>query len=300
MTRKRWWWIGGAAGVMIALAVGLWAWQASNRPATAEEAAAAYLRALESGDPAAVKATGIDASDPALAAFGGASEYVESARVSQVRESEAGATAEVSFRLSDEEHTARLRMSVVDGRWMVDESGMGTITASTTTGDFVAIGGEAVAVGKEVLLIPATYVVEAAPTGLLEGSSEVPVLPSQSSTAEITAVLRPEATEAAQQKLDEHLEACTAPADAAPSGCGIRIPWGTEFSAVAEVRYRIEKLPVLALSATAFTADDGVLVATVEGTGQDGAARMTTYRTDSWTVRGDVSFTADDLVLSAW
>lgn len=305
MTRRRGWWIAGAAAIVIALAVGLWAWQASSRPATAEQAASAYLRALESGDPAAVKATGVDASAAALAAFAGASAYVDDARVAEVRESDTTATAEVSFRLADEQHTARLRMAVADGRWIVDESGMGTITASATTGEFVSVGGEPLPVDEDIEVIPAMYTVAAAPTRLLEGESEVTVLPAQRSDVEVAVTVRPEATEAAQAQLEEHLDACTAPAGTAPAstppaGCGIRIPWGTEFRAVTDIAYRIERLPVIALAATEFTAADGVLVATVTGTGQDGAARTTTYRTDSWSVRGDVAFTDDDLVLSVW
>ncbi|KQQ68676.1 hypothetical protein [Microbacterium sp. Leaf320] len=107
----------------------------------------------------------------------------------------------------------------------------------------------------------------------------------------------------AQQQLDEHLESCTAEeitGGAVPEGCGIRIPWGTEFAAVASVRFRIERMPVLELTDDGFIADGGVLVATVSGTGQDGAARTETYRTESWSVRGNVAADGDRVDLDVW
>ncbi|MFP3607637.1 hypothetical protein, partial [Paraburkholderia sp. SIMBA_053] len=81
---------------------------------------------------------------------------------------------------------------------------------------------------------------------------------------------------AAQQTLDDHLEECTSADladDIVPDRCGISIPWGTEFAAVADVRFRIEQLPVLELTDSGFVADGGILVATVSGTGQDGSPR---------------------------
>lgn len=107
----------------------------------------------------------------------------------------------------------------------------------------------------------------------------------------------------AQQQLDEHLETCTAEQStggAVPDRCGIRIPWGTEFAAVESVRFRIDRMPVLVLTDDGFVADGGVLVATVTGTGQDGAARTETYRTESWSVRGDVAVDGDRVDLDVW
>jgi len=107
----------------------------------------------------------------------------------------------------------------------------------------------------------------------------------------------------AQQALDDHLEECTSAEvsdDAVPDGCGIRIPWGTEFAAVDDVRFRIEQLPVLELTDGGFVADGGVLVATVSGTGQDGSPRTETYRTDSWTLRGGVTVEGDTVELDVW
>lgn len=111
----------------------------------------------------------------------------------------------------------------------------------------------------------------------------------------------------AQQELDDHLKRCTAAgagdgdsSDAAPEGCGIRIPWGTEFAAVDGVRFRVERLPVLELVGDDFIADGGILVATVSGTGQDGAARTETYRTESWSVRGDVEVSDGEVDLDVW
>jgi len=107
----------------------------------------------------------------------------------------------------------------------------------------------------------------------------------------------------AQHQLDAHLESCTheeAAGGAVPDGCGIRIPWGTEFAAVETVSFRIDRMPVLTMTDEGFVAEGGVLVATVSGTGQDGAARSETYRTESWSVRGDVTVDGDRVELDVW
>ena len=299
MSRRRWVLIGGAT-LLVVLAAAAWLWLATNRPSTPDAAARAYLHALESGDADAVQATGIDVSPTAIAAFVDATAHIGNAevRARQTDADDTAATVEVSFRLDGRRHDASLRLISRDGRWVVDGSGLGTLTVESSIGSAVAIGATTAPVRTVLPLLPAAYAVTAAPTGLLVGESAVVVLPGDETTVTIDAAVRPEATAVAQEQLDEHLETCTVPAGAVPEGCGIRIPWGTEFREISEVRYRIETSPVIALTPEGFSADGGALVATVTGTAQDGAARTITYRTDSWTVRGDVSYTADGLVLS--
>lgn len=303
MSRRRWWVIGGAA-VLVVLAAGVWFWVAMNRPSTPDDAALAYLHALESGDADAVAATGIDVSTTALEAFSEATALIEEPEVRGEREDDdnaaatATATVDVSFRLDGEQHSTAIRLRLTDGRWIVDGSGLGTLTAESSIGSAVAIGATTAPVQKPHSLLPGIYTVTAAPAALLVGESTIVVLPGDDAAVTIDATVRAEATAAAQAQLDQHLEECTVPATQLPDGCGIRIPWGTEFREISEVRYRIEASPVIILVPGGFSADGGVLVATVTGTGQDGAARTTTYRTESWSVRGDVSFTDDGLVLS--
>jgi hypothetical protein len=43
-----------------------------------------------------------------------------------------------------------------------------------------------------------------------------------------------------------------------------------------------------------------VIVATVTGTALDGSAKSITYRSTNWSLRGDVTFEDDDIVLSVW
>ncbi|WAA67259.1 hypothetical protein [Microbacterium oxydans] len=306
MSRRRWWLIGGAAAVVVAVAAGLWIWQSTTSEPTPEEAAAAYLRALESGDPAAVEKTGAVVSPETLETFSEATALVEDAEVTSIEGGDsapvggATAVAEISFRLADEEHTAELTLSPVDGRWVVDDSGRGSVTAAPSVGTFVAIGEHTLPAGEATALLPATYTVTAAPVALLSGEKSVTVLPGDETAVDVDVSVRAEATTAAQKQLDEHLETCTEPGTALPTGCGIRIPWGTEFREVSDIRYRIEQLPMIVLPGAGFRADGGALVATVTGTGQDGAARTTSYRTASWSVRGDVSFTEDGVALTVW
>ena len=303
MSRAGWrWMIGGAAVVVVLLAAGVWLWQSSARPTTPEEAALEYLRALESGDADAVRATGIVVTETALGAFDAASALVRDAEVTRVRHGSGSASAavEVSFELGGEAHDAVLALDVVDGRWRVDSSGLGSVTVDSTIGASVAIGTTALPAGKEFALLPATYTVSAAPSTLLEGESAVTVEPAAEVTTVVDATLRPEATAVAQDHMDDITEACTVRGTEVPDGCGLRIPWGTEFREVEEFCYRVEETPAVTLTPTGFTAERGVLVVTVTGTGSDGEELTKTYRTDSWTLRGDVSFTSDDVVLSPW
>lgn len=305
MSRRRQWLIGGGALVAVAVAVaaGLWLWQSWNRSATPEEAALDYLHALESGDPDAVMMTGIAVSATALDAFATATALIEDAEVTTVHVGAADAasvTVDVSFRLDGQQHKAQLTLVPLEGRWRVGGSGLGTLTADSTIGSDVAIGAATLSVGEANGLLPATYTVEAAPSTLLRGEHTVQVLPGAGAAVALDAELRPEATAAAQAQLDEYLTACTAPGTKAPEHCGIQIPWGTQFREVTSISYRIEQSPAIALMPRDFAADGGVLVATVTGTGHDGTARTTTYRTESWTLRGEVSFTADGVALSVW
>lgn len=301
MIKARWWVIGGAAGIVV-VAAGLWLWQSAVRSSTPEEATLDYLHALESGDADTVVASGVVVSTIALDAFEAATGLIDDGEVIRVRDDGDGvsATAEVSFDLDGETHTAQLTLGIIEGRWSVDATGLGTLVAESTIGSDVAIGDTTVPTGKAVSLLPATYTVAAAPTTMLEGENPVQVLPGAKATTAVDAAVRPEATAAAQAQLDEILEACTAAGTEVPDGCGIRIPWGTEFREVDSIRYRIDESPVITLTPSGFIAEGGALVATVTGTGQNGEALTTTYRTVSWNLRGDVAFTADDLVLSPW
>ena len=49
-----------------------------------------------------------------------------------------------------------------------------------------------------------------------------------------------------------------------------------------------------------FHADGGVLVATLTGTGTDDESAAVTYRTEDWTLRGDVTVKNAGVVLSVW
>lgn len=115
-----------------------------------------------------------------------------------------------------------------------------------------------------------------------------------------------DAMERVQQKFDEHLATCLEPAAEVPESCGIAIPWAADLAVVTRVEYHVEQAPVLTLAPSptlapsTFRADDGVLIATVIGTGLDGAPRTMTYRTENWMLRGDVLTEHGDIELSVW
>jgi hypothetical protein len=290
----------GGAIVAVAVAGAVWCGLSALRSPTAEEAALAYLHALESGDPEAVAATGTAVSDAALTAFAGASSTIQDAEVTDVREGDGGASATVRFRLDGDEHEADLRLMPGSGGWAVDGSGLGALRTTTTIGTAVQVGGAVLPVDEDSALLPGVYPVTAAPQTLLTGTTDAVVLPGHDATAGVTAELRPEATEAAQTQLETYLKTCTADGTAVPDDCGIRIPWGTEFREISDIAFRVERFPAVVLTPTAFAADDGILEATVTGTGQDGDARTVTYRSTAWSVRGGVDITADELALTVW
>ena len=156
--------------------------------------------------------------------------------------------------------------------------------------------GRALAIG---ILVVAVVIAAAVGIWLAVGggpASEAPATPSPSPIAST------DSRELAQRALEEHLEECTAPLTdgVVPDGCGIRIPWGTEFAAVTTVTFRIERMPQLDTADGTFVAGGGELVATVSGTGQDGTPRTETYRTESWAVRGDVTVEGDAVDLTVW
>lgn len=300
-TRPWAWLVAAMIAVLLVVAV-IVIWQAQSRAGSADEAARAYLRALESGDAAAVRDTGIDLSDEALQAFDDADSVVSEATVISVDEKGSNATAHVSFTLGGAEHDADLALVRSDGRWVPDGSGLAEVTVSTTAGTAVSIGDIVLDVSTALALVPAVYTVAAAPAAYLTGSVHVVALPGAADEVEVETSLRPETTAAAQQRLDALLEACAKETALPADGCGIRIPWGTEFRTVDDAAFRIDTMPTVALAddGTSFTASGGKLVATLTGTARGGGSRTTTYRSENWAVRGDVTFAGNEMTLTVW
>ncbi len=156
--------------------------------------------------------------------------------------------------------------------------------------------GRALAIG---ILVIAVVIAAGVGVWLAVGRSPAP---ETSASPSPTPIASTDSRALAQRALEQHLEECTAPLTdgVVPEGCGIRIPWGTEFAAVTTVTFRIERMPQLDTGDGTFVAEGGELVATVSGTGQDGSPRTETYRTDSWAVRGDVTVEGDEVDLTVW
>lgn len=299
MTRRAGWIIGGAAAAVVLTVATIWL--LAPRGGSAEDVALDYVRALESGDLDAVAAVGVEVSEDAAAAFSGASVRPSGATVESADVSGDEATVAVSFSLGDERHEADFHLARDGGRWLLDaESALGELRITAASGTPVQVGEAMIPADSSLAMLPAQYDLATAPTGLLDGEARAEVMPGTVAEVTVDAALRAEATDAAQEQLNAHLAACAEPAATVAEHCGIRIPWAADLTEMTGIRYRIEELPTLTLSLTEFHADDGVLVATVSGTGHDGAERSVTYRTQDWSLRGDVSFTPEDIVLSVW
>lgn len=290
-------WIIGGAALAVVLAAGA-VWLLVPRSGSAEEQALAYLQALENGDLAAVKASGIDVPAPTAAAFAAASGHISGVAVTLSEESASSATVHASYVLAGEQYDADIVMIDQSGRWVPDaETAFGTAQVNIPA----EIGDAVLPTDAETALLPAEYEVIATPTTFLEGSTTIQVGFGSAHDATLEAMLSSDATALAQEQLDEYLAGCTQPAAEVAPSCGITLPWAADFSAVSGISYRIEQAPTLSLTPTSFQAGDGILVATVTGTGIDGASEKSlSYRTSNWALRGDVAFTADDIVLSVW
>ena len=293
MKRRAAWITAGSIAAMLVAAALIWFLIPRG---SAEDQALAYLRAVADGDVAAVEATGLDVPSATASAFADASDRLSKGAIESATADDQTAVVTVSFELAGTRHESTLKLSQREGRWVPDAAtAFGSVHFTVPAG----IAGT-VLPADGVLLLPAVYDVSAAPAEFLDGSATVEVRPGITQEIDVDATLRPEATDTAQAQLDEHLAACTEPAAEVPPFCGLAIPWAADFSAVSEIRYRVEQTPVVTLAPSAFQADGGVLVATVAGTALDGSAKTLTYRSTNWSVRGDVTFTDDDIVLSVW
>ncbi|MGM7678398.1 hypothetical protein [Microbacterium sp. A94] len=293
--RSRTVWIVVIAAAVV-VAAGL-SWFFLARGSSAEDHAEAYFQALADGDLPAVRTAGVIVDEQAAAAFLAAAEHLSDVSVSPLSEETSSATVAVSYRLAAQEYDTELTLLRDGERWVPEPaSALGAVTTNAP----LAIGDAVLQHDTEITLLPAAYTAVAAPSAFLAGETTFAVLPGSSEDIEIDATLRPEASVLAQEELDDYAASCTVSSTVLPASCGIVIPWAADFTSVSEFSYRVEKLPQITISRTDFRAEGGELIATVTGTAPDGSNATRTYRTTTWSLRGDVSFTADDIALSVW
>ncbi len=303
-------WIVTAAAALLAVGAGAALWLTS-RPASAEDVARTYLAALSAGDAAAIDALRMthrtdDAETITREAFADARSHPTHARVRHVvdvgdglREVSAqvqigGEPRELTFTLSDEE-----------GRWLLTGDDLATIRVDTfvagaSGGDAFWLGDTLAPAAQDIVVLPAEYEMRAAPRDLLSGVATTTVGTGETATIRLDSQLTPQATAAAQEQLDAHMDVCAAPADTIPDNCGIRVPWAVDLATLDSASFRIDRRPLLelAVDARSFAATGGTIVATVRGTTRSGESAAFTYRTDDWALRGSVGLVGDDMVLS--
>lgn len=291
-----------AAGVVLLAVAGLVLWLLQLPPgpqAVAED----YLRALAGGDAdTALDLVASDSLDPSLieAAFAGATATISDAEVTGVIEDGETATASITYTLDSTSGSGELLLQQTPTGWKVAPDGLGTVTITSTLGDAAAIGTAVFGVNEPVLLLPALYEIDAAPVGILTGALTVAVAPGSAATAALQPQLSDTALETASAQVQAYVDACTAPADAVPENCGIRVPWAADLATLTSLSFRVETAPTLAFAEdlSSFAATGGVLVATASGTTRDGAPGTFTYRSDGWSLRGGMAFSGNQLVLS--
>lgn len=291
-----------AAGVVLLAVAGLVLWLL-QRPPGPQAVAEDYLRALVGGDAdTALDLVASDSLDPSLieAAFAGATATISDAEVTGVIEDGETATATITYTLDSTSGSGELMLQQTPTGWKVAPDGLGTVTITSTLGDAAAIGTAVFGVNEPVLLLPALYEIDAAPVGILTGALTVAVAPGSAATAALQPQLSDTALETASAKVQAYVDACTAPADAVPENCGIRVPWAADLATLTSLSFRVETAPTLAFAEdlSSFAATGGVLVATASGTTRDGAPGTFTYRSDDWSLRGGMVFSGNQLVLS--
>lgn len=291
-----------AAGVVLLAVAGLVLWLL-QRPPGPQAVAEDYLRALAGGDAdTALDLVASDSLDPSLieAAFAGATATISDAEVTGVIEDGETATASITYTLDSTSGSGELMLQQTPTGWKVAPDGLGTVTITSALGDAAAIGTAVFGVNEPVVLLPALYQIEAAPVGILTGALTVAVAPGSAATAALQPQLSDTALETASAQVQAYVDACTAPADAVPENCGIRVPWAADLATLTSLSFRVETAPTLAFAEdlSSFAATGGVLVATASGTTRDGSAGTFTYRTDDWSLRGGMAFTGNQLVLS--
>lgn len=291
-----------AAGVVLLAVAGLVLWLL-QRPPGPQAVAEDYLRALAGGDAdTALNLVASDSLDSSMieAAFAGATATLSDATVTGVSEDGDTATASITYTLDSTSGSGELMLQQTPTGWKVAPDGLGTVTITSTLGDAAAIGTAVFGVNEPVLLLPALYEIDAAPVGILTGALTVAVAPGSAATAALQPQLSDTALETASAKVQAYVDACTAPADAVPENCGIRVPWAADLATLTSLSFRVETAPTLAFAEdlSSFAATGGVLVATASGTTRDGAPGTFTYRSDDWSLRGGMVFSGNQLVLS--
>lgn len=295
--------IGIAAGAALIATIGIVAavWS-TTRPPSADAVAERYLRALEAGDADTVAALLADPADAQIAtrAFGGAVSYLSDYTFDTSEQTPGTVAVEADVRLDGESVAVRFELDQTSSGWKVARGHTTPLTATTTLGDAVLIGGELVDAGIAVALLPATYPVTASPSAFLDGEVAVAVAGEDPVTAEIAASVSDDTAGAAQAHLDAYIDTCVETAAAVPEHCGLRVPWAADLATLDEISFRVEAQPVLTLDGTGgtFTAGAGSIVATATGTDRAGENAVFRYRAADWTLRGGVDFTGDDMVLS--
>ena len=302
--------VGIAVAGAILVAGGGLAWWALSRGQSAEDAARSYLAALTAGDLEAIDAMRDPLPEPQEdvlgQAFLGASGYIADPRIEEVDESADGVVeVRASAELAGERRELRFGLEGEGSGWVLAGDHTGTLTVDAAVADgaaleWVTVGGALARAATPLALLPAEYVVSAAPPGILEGSADVAVVPGAPGSVSLTAAVAPEATERVQEQLDASADTCASPAAAVPDDCGIVVPWAADLASLENIAFRIEQHPTVTLSpdARSFDATGGVLVATAHGVTREGAAASVTYRTDDWSLRGSVQLEGDRVVLS--
>ncbi|MFE2773983.1 hypothetical protein [Microbacterium resistens] len=279
----------------------LW-WSVSRPPASAADTALAAFRAIADGDAEAVRAfgVGVGVDERAADALEAARERPSAPRVLTASERGDEARVRVSFTLDGREHETDARLERRDGAWRLTDAPVGGLLVSRPWGG-ARIGttplGEA---DDPVALLPGVYDVASAPASLVSGEVRAVVLPGEEAAVSLRPRLTEEGVASARAQLEDYLTACTQTASAGspPENCGIRVPWAADLSTLDRLSFRIERMPALELDPPSFSATGGVLVATAEGTDRAGSAASVTYRTDAWSVYGDVRVDAEVIRLA--
>jgi hypothetical protein len=155
----------------------------------------------------------------------------------------------------------------------------------------------------ELVLLPAEYTIAPFPGEYLEGEARLLAgADDATEPVELDASLTSRAQEDAEAQLAAHIEACTQPATEVEEGCGLVVPWPADLTTATSVEYRVDAAPTaeVDIAQRTFQATGGAVVVTVHGIAPDGSEAERTYRTDDWSLYGDLSVDDEGLLLSVF
>lgn len=308
-----------AAGLVLLLIIGAVVVNVINRTQYGPEATVrSYLAAISQGkasqanelvDPGVGKNAASLLADDIL---GESKALMKNAKVTKVSTRGDSAFAEVSYSIDGTAFDDVLELSkdgkqgVLFDKWKIDKPLLSSVYVYTNQGTTVSVNGTDVDFGKEYELAayPGVYEIGAPEGNFFEAESQTFVAGTGSKAnyeaVELDLVPSEGLTQAVQEALNAHLDACAASKTDDPEGCGMYTGARYDFADEPTLKYTVEKYPVVTVDefGAHFSTEGGKVTATATGTLYGGGTGTESYTTDEgWNLSGSIVIDGDEVTL---